>query len=73
MRLYELTDRDFPENLLFYRNIFLPQVYGVFNPQPKSDREKGESLHDYLTRKNIKCFCKPCRAAEEKVNNVRLV
>ena len=39
-----------------------PTLYNVFYaPQdPTSPRGDNETLHDYLTRKGIDCFCKPC-------------
>jgi hypothetical protein len=46
-----------------------PLIYEIFfmgksapKPPPKSTRKDGEGLHDYLTRKKIKCFCPACRA-----------
>ena len=32
-------------------------------------RKENESLHDYFTRKKIKCFCNDCRRKEKDVNS----
>lgn len=54
MRLYTIYDKDLPNNLKTVRDIFEPKESG--------ERKVTESLHDYLTRKKIKCFCPECRA-----------
>ncbi len=39
-------------------------------------RGRNESLHDYLTRKGIKCACKVCREERkqlERTNNSSLI
>ena len=59
VRVYRLTDPDLPENLKPIKDIFMGDVKET--PEVKDPREPGESLHDYLTRKNIKCFCNDCR------------
>ena len=47
-----------------------PNIYKTFflNDDLKKEqadkRRHNESLHDYLTRKQIACFCKPCRYAQ---------
>lgn len=61
-RVYRLTDEDPPENLHHIKKIFLDET----PEEPQSTREPGESLHDYLTRKGIKCFCKVCRGKNGK-------
>lgn len=50
-----------------------PLIYDIFfkggtqpMPQKKEEvnenpRKEGESLHDYFTRKGMKCFCNDCR------------
>ena len=38
-----------------------PNIYEILFQKTTSDRRPDESLHDYLTRKQIKCFCKQCR------------
>lgn len=39
-----------------------PLLYKIFWQQPATsdERQDNETLHDYLTRKGIDCFCKPC-------------
>lgn len=44
-----------------------PLVYNIMflgigvKEKPVSDRRRGESLHEYFTRKQLKCFCPKCR------------
>jgi hypothetical protein len=46
-----------------------PNVYKAFflndnlRKELKDTRKHNESLHDYLTRKGINCFCNACRSS----------
>lgn len=66
VRVYNLNDPDLPESLHIVKDTFTSSV------QPKIEekaaeivqdntRQPGESLHDYLNRKGIRCFCKICK------------
>lgn len=68
-KLYHLDDADLPEIALPIRALYYPEK----KPQPivvpalkKTDRRPGESLHDFLTRKNLMCFCRACVAARKQ-------
>lgn len=61
MQKYPLTPEQVKEQFpLIYEIFFMDKP--VAPPPPKSTRKDGEGLHDYLTRKKIKCFCPACRA-----------
>lgn len=59
-KVWSLDEADLPKELHYLRDIFLVKKERV--PQPRGDRKPTESLHDYLTRKNISCFCRSCNA-----------
>ncbi len=72
IKVWELTDSNLPESLNHVKAIFLSKELSPASgqevdkkPTPPvlhvSDRARGEGLHDYLTRKNIKCWCRKCR------------
>lgn len=63
-RVYNLTDKDLPDNLLLVREVFLNEVL--------NSRKRGESLHQYFTRKGFKCFCKACSRKRELERNATL-
>lgn len=62
MRVYRVTDPDLPEELHVVRDVFTNKTKPEPPEELKNTREPGEGLHDYLTRKGIKCFCKLCRS-----------
>lgn len=82
MKIWELDEADLPEIAWPVREVFMqrrerrPEPIALPNDLKKSDRGRNESLHDYLTRKNIKCFCRQCVAANKKAsdaNNEKLL
>lgn len=69
VRVWNVDDPDLPDELAPIKKVFSkPVVVPEVNP-----RGPKEGLHDYLTRKGIKCFCKPCRSKYERDNNSTLV
>lgn len=62
VRVYKITDPDLPEELHTVRDVFNGTIKPEPPEEPKNTREPSEGLHDYLTRKGIKCFCKLCRS-----------
>jgi hypothetical protein len=57
--IVELT----PEQVLDKYPVFYEIFFKVEEP-----RKPGEGLHDYFTRKGIKCFCPPCRKAQRDLD-----
>jgi hypothetical protein len=49
------------EHPLLHAIFFLNIPPEPTSPKSKKDRLPHESLHDYLIRKNIVCFCNKCR------------
>jgi hypothetical protein len=82
MRIWHLDEADLPEIAWPVRDVFMekrerrPEPTVLPNDLKKSDRGRNENLHDYLTRKGIKCFCRKCvadRKREAMANNEKLL
>ena len=76
VKVWELEDPKLPKELFYLKDIFLAKIKKEPEAKPRGDRKPGESLHDYLTRKNIPCFCRPCqteRKAKAQENNATLI
>lgn len=77
VRVWTINDLDLPDELHTVRDVFSqPSIKKVEAPKPpveENPRGPREGLHDYLTRKGIQCFCKPCRSKRERDNNSTLV
>lgn len=61
-RIWEVGDADLPEVFHPVRKVFMAKPV-----EQKDGRKEGESLHDYFTRKKMKCFCNNCRKKPESV------
>lgn len=71
VRVWNIDDPDLPDELSTVKKVFSqPKPQPVPEVEP---RGRKEGLHDYLTRKGIQCFCKPCRSERERTNNSSLV
>jgi len=63
IKWWDLKDPKLPQELHKIRDVFIG---------PIDDRRRGESLHSYLIRKNIQCFCKNCRIELMNKKNAQL-
>lgn len=61
-KLWHLDDADLPAEFHRIRTIFLGPAK---KPLPADLRKRNESLHDYLTRRSIKCPCRNCRQVQK--------
>lgn len=61
IRYWHLKDPTLPEEFKKIRQVFLEEA--------KEPRKRNESLHDYLLRKSIKCWCRKCKTEEVEEMN----
>lgn len=71
-KIWKLDDPDLPRELHTIRYVFTGQYPDDAPEEPETPQEAPkEGLHNYLTRKGIKCFCPECRKKEGKNANTQ--
>lgn len=66
MKVWDMRDLDLPLELQTVRYIFTGQLADDKLGETHSPRARNESLHDFFTRKGLKCFCKNCKKERAK-------